>query len=112
MCGYPLYRQLLLSNEVQGLKQVKRMMGQNTFQRSGLTVNHGVYYIDTTVSKQTEVNAGAQSVNVFVAGGKYDLFFLYTKPHTQQIYKLFVGQNIPDLGWQDLRSNEYKIRIR
>jgi len=117
--GIPLYRQLLLPNEVQGLKQVKRMMGQNTFQRSGLTVNHGVYYIDTTVSKQTEVTAGAQSVNVFVAGGKYDLFFLYTKPHTKQVFKLFVGRNIPasdgktfaqtniKFGYVDIATSKY-----
>jgi hypothetical protein len=107
--GIPLYRQLLLPEEARGLEQVKRMMGQNTFQRSGLTVNHGIYYIDTTVSKQTETTAGAQSVNVFVPGGVYDLFFLYTKPSTRQMYKLFVGENIPNSGSSTFAQRNVKF---
>ena len=65
------------------------MMGQNTFQRSGLTVNHGVYYVDTTVSKNTQTNAGAESVNTFVAGGVYDLFF-FTPSRTRSRYLNFM----------------------
>ncbi|MGH7984990.1 MAG: hypothetical protein ACREQX_01700 [Candidatus Binataceae bacterium] len=77
------------------------MMGQNTFQRSGLTVNHGSYYIDTNVSKKTQMDHGAQSFNVFAAGQKYDLFFLYAKPDTQQTYTMFVGKDIPNVGDQN-----------
>ena len=86
--GVPLYRQYLLDNEQAGTAQLKRMMGQNTFQRSGLTVNHGSYYIDTTISKG---NQTAKSPNAFTAGGKYDLFFLYANMNTQQTYTLWVG---------------------
>ncbi len=121
--GVPLYRQLLVSGETGGLDQAKRMMGQNTFQRSGLTVNHGVYYVDTTVSKSTQTKAGAESVNTFVPGGVYDLFFLYSKPDTQQIYKFYVGKNIPDsggktfaqenvkFGYVDISTSKYKFSI-
>jgi hypothetical protein len=117
--GIPLYRQLRLPGEAQGLKQVKRMMGQNTFQRSGLTVNHGVYFIDTTVSKETQTKAGAESVNVFTAGGVYDLFFLYTKPGTKQIYQLFVGEKIPGsfdqtnvkFGYVDISTAKYTFHV-
>ena len=119
--GVPLYRQLLTSKETGGLEQAKRMMGQNTFQRSGLTANHGVYYIDTTVSKDTQTKAGAESANTFVPGGVYDLFFVYSKPDTQQIYKLYVGKNIPvssgktfdqtnvKFGYVDISTAKYKF---
>ena len=93
--GVPLFRQLLTDGESAGLAQQKRMMGQNTFQRSGLTVNHGSYYIDTTVSKQTQQDQRAKSVNTFVGGQKYDLFFLYAKKNTAQTYTMFVGKGKP-----------------
>ncbi|MGH7916898.1 MAG: hypothetical protein ACREQE_05470, partial [Candidatus Binataceae bacterium] len=107
--GVPLYRQLLVKGESEGLNQVKRMMGQNTFQRSGLTVNHGSYYIDTTVSKKTQTDHGAQSVNVFTAGEKYDLFFVYAKPDTQQTYTMFVGKDIPNIGDQTFAQTNVKF---
>jgi hypothetical protein len=107
--GIPLYRQWLTNGENTGLAQQKRMMGQDTFQRSGLTVNHGSYYIDTTVSKTTQ-GKGAKfqppckkdtcfSPNAFTGGEKYDLFFLYAKKTTAQTYTMYVGVNHPaDLG--------------
>jgi cell migration-inducing and hyaluronan-binding protein len=119
--GVPLYRQLLTSTEAAGQEQAKRMMGQNTFQRSGLTVNHGVYYIDTTVSKTKQTNAGAESVNVFTPGGVYDLFFVYSQPDTQQTYEFYVGKKIPPsngktfgqtnvkFGYVDISTAKYKF---
>ncbi|MFN8603017.1 MAG: hypothetical protein U0842_21325 [Candidatus Binatia bacterium] len=90
--GVNMYRQLLLDEDDPfGNRQLKRMMGQNTFQRSGLTANHGVYYIDTTVSAATQEAQGAKSINTFVGGQKYDLFFLYAKKTTQQTYEMYVG---------------------
>ena len=89
--GVPLYRQYLASGEAASLSQQKRMMGQNTFQRSGLTVNHGSYYIDTTVSKGMQQSQGAKSVNVFAHGGKYDLYFVYAKADTAQTYTMYLG---------------------
>ncbi|MGH7779240.1 MAG: G8 domain-containing protein [Candidatus Binataceae bacterium] len=95
--GVPLYRQLLKANESENPNtQLKRMMGQNNFQRSGLTVNHGWYYIDTTVSTKSQTDHNFPSTNTFIGGGLYDLFFLYTKPDTTQTYQVFVGKNLPD----------------
>jgi hypothetical protein len=118
--GIPIYRQLLTTNEKPGLAQVKRMMGQNSFQRSALTANNGVYYIDTSTSKNTQANLHrAASVNVFSAGGKYDLFFLYANKNTSQSYQLFVGKQIPDIekfkkdnikfGYVDITTAKYKF---
>jgi hypothetical protein len=91
--GIPLYRQFITTAEQGGdpLLQSKRMMGQATFQRSGLTVNHGSYYIDTSPSRKTQQAQGAKSVNVFTGGQLYDLFFLYAKPATVQSYTMYVG---------------------
>jgi cell migration-inducing and hyaluronan-binding protein len=108
--GIPMFRQLLLNNgEKQGLDQVKRMMGQNTFQRSALTANNGVYYIDTTVSKKTQDSKNAQSINVFTAGQKYDIFFLYANEKTTQTYQLFVGKQIPPTGGKDFGQTNVKF---
>jgi cell migration-inducing and hyaluronan-binding protein len=94
--GVQLYRQLLTAGEKEdNVMQLKRMMGQNNFQRSALTVNHGEYYINTTVSQASETSGGFQSPNVFLGGNVYDLFFLFSKPDTQQSYKLFVGKDLP-----------------
>src|SRR6266849_5716551 len=115
--GVPLYRQWLTDGEAAGLKQQKRMMGQDTFQRSGLTVNLGSYYIDASVSKDKQ---GAKSPNVFVGGGKYDLFFLYAKKTTAQTYTMFVGLNQPanfgesnvKFGYVDITSAKYKFEAK
>ncbi len=120
--GVPLYRQLLTTNEPRSFNQVKRMMGQNTFQRSALTANNGVYYLDTTTKKATQQEAGASSVNVFTAGQRYDLFFLYANKNTRQTYQLFVGKGIPNsdkqtfgqtnvkFGYVDIDTQEYKFK--
>jgi hypothetical protein len=96
--GVPLYRQFLTKAEagnpnLSPLEQSKRMMGQSDYQRSSLSVNHGSYYIDTTVSKQKQQGAGATAVNVFTKGQTYYLFFLYANADTTQKYTLYVGKN-------------------
>jgi hypothetical protein len=96
--GVQLYRQLLTAGEKENSDiQLKRMMGQNNWQRSALTVNHGEYYLNTTVSMKSQQNANPpfESFNVFAGGSVYDLFFLYTQPDTQQTYQLFVGKGLP-----------------
>ncbi len=87
--GVPLYRQYILSTESAAPKI--RMGGQATAQRSTLTVNHGLYYIDTTVSAADQQRAGASSTNEFQAGQTYYTMLLFTKPTTQQTYQLYVG---------------------
>lgn len=54
--GVPLFRQLLNEGEAKGLPQEIRMAGMDFFQRSNLTVNRGLYYVDTNVGtrKQAE----------------------------------------------------------
>jgi cell migration-inducing and hyaluronan-binding protein len=117
--GVPMFRQLLLPSESEGQEQMKRMMGQGTYQRSGLTVNHGVYYIDTTVSRDMQDKAGAKSFNVFMPGQKYDLYFLYANKNTEQTYQLFVGRDLSEnfghdnvkFGYVDINTNKYKFSM-
>jgi len=97
--GILLYRQFLteeeLANKPPPLEQAKRMMGQNLFQRSGLTVNHGSYYIDTTVSADAAAKADyTKSFNEFVGGQKYEVLFVYAKANTKQKYTLYVGKDL------------------
>jgi hypothetical protein len=114
--GVNIYRQLLLDGEAQSKwQQVKRMMGQNTFQRSALTANNGSYYIDTTVSEAKQVAQGAKSINTFVGGQNYDLFFLYAKETTKQTYEMYVGTGKPQdwakthvkFGYMDIDTAKY-----
>lgn len=92
--GVPLYRQDLNFGET-GMPFI-RMAGQSTAQRSTLTVNHGTYYIDTTVSEKTqrqfvaEQMAGPAYVNVFVGGHTYYTFLLYAKSTAKQTYQMYV----------------------
>ncbi|HSY87426.1 MAG TPA: hypothetical protein VLA85_12725, partial [Verrucomicrobiae bacterium] len=131
--GVPLYRQLLTGtsasrelkdwNATCGTIELRkknqkdcrwpfvRMGGQSTYQRSSLTVNHGTYFIDTSVSNDTQTKKEAftttkpcndpsvpaaadcspRSVNVFLKGQTYDVFFLFAKPATKQTYQIYVG---------------------
>ncbi len=95
--GVPLYRQYVTDAEMQTYTANKtgytsshpsiRMMGQDTGQRSSLTMNHVSYYIDTTIP------AGLQpsNPNVFVAGQIYYFYVLYASPSLHQIYSMYVG---------------------
>ncbi len=81
-----------------------RMMGQDTGQRSSLTMNHVSYYIDTTiplgVQDQTVANDPfltstiASNVNVFAPGQTYYIYFLYATPTLHQTYSLYVGKGL------------------
>ena len=96
--GVPLYRQDLNPDEKQqGAQPYIRMAGQSVSQRSTLTVNHGTYYMDTTVSENAQrqwvanQGAGPADVNVFKAGFTYYTFLLYAKSTTKQTYQMYVG---------------------
>lgn len=93
--GVPIYREFLTNSEYKTWeadptnRPSMRMMGQATGQRSVMTVNHGNYYIDTTVS------AGEQPVpdkNVFLPGQPYYIYLLYATPETKQTYSLYIGK--------------------
>jgi hypothetical protein len=81
-----------------------RMAGEALATRETLTVNHGTYYLDTTVpqSMQKTENFNQQggpttslntSFNAFEPGETYTVFFIYAKPSTQQSYQIYVGKD-------------------
>jgi hypothetical protein len=81
-----------------------RMAGETIATRETLTVNHGTYYLDTTVpqSMQKSENFNQQggpttslnnNFNVFEPGETYTVFFLYLKSSTQQSYQVYVGKD-------------------
>jgi hypothetical protein len=128
----PLYRQLLTGDEITKWKDgncsganrgtencrwpLVRMGGQSTYQRSTLTINHGRYFLDTTVSADRQKGEDKQkgedftsikpcsvvtapdpcaprSVNVFQGGQTYYVFFVFAKNETKQTYDIYVGEN-------------------
>jgi hypothetical protein len=75
-----------------------RMAGAAISQRETLTINNGTYYLDTTVSlntQQTEpytlLAPNARFLNVFTPNETYYVFFLYAKQSTKQTYQIYVG---------------------
>jgi hypothetical protein len=94
--GVPLYRQFLTEAESK-IKPLPdphiRMMGSSLYQRSNLTVNHGKFYIDTTISAEKQ---NKEHINTFTAGETYYLFLLFAKADTDQTYQLYVGKNAGD----------------
>jgi len=93
--GIPIYREFLNPGETQA--PYVRMAGQSSYQRSTMTLNNSTYYIDTTVSKETQNSApftnspAVRSVNVFLKGHHYYLFWVYAKNTTNQTYQIYVG---------------------
>lgn len=100
--GVPLYRQYLTDQEYtqytgnpSGFERPAiRMMGQATGQRSTLSVNHGKYYIDDQVAKQTQEATGASNLSVYLPGQTYYTYFVYGKPSLHQFYQMFVGYGL------------------
>jgi cell migration-inducing and hyaluronan-binding protein len=85
-----------------------RMGGQSTYQRSTLTTNHGTFFLDTTVSLDTQWKnenfttvtpcdvattgpCNPRSVNVFLPDQTYYMFFVFAKQATRQSYEIYVG---------------------
>ncbi|MGB8770821.1 MAG: G8 domain-containing protein [Candidatus Korobacteraceae bacterium] len=100
--GVPLYRQDINPDEQGQTQPFIRMAGQGISQRSTLTVNHGSYYMDTTVSDATQgmwpAIGGPPLKNVFKAKdeslnstGTYYTFLLFATTATHQTYSLYVG---------------------
>lgn len=94
--GVRLYREDLVPSDLQNknLKPFIRMAGQQTCQRSSLTVNNGNYYMDTGASLNTQNSwneFGAPAINVFMKDTTYYTFLLYAKPTTAQTYSMYVG---------------------
>lgn len=88
--GVPMYRQMLVKNDTATSTGPIRLAGQDTYQRSTLTVNNGAYYIDTTVSEANQ-RLKYSMINVFEASKTYYLFSLFAKNTTTQTYQFYVG---------------------
>ncbi|MEO6966246.1 MAG: hypothetical protein ABI076_10185, partial [Acidobacteriaceae bacterium] len=94
--GVPLYRQFLTVPEFNAYtadpkdRPSIRMMGQGNGQRSTMTVNHGNYYIDTTLSRADQSSASAP--NVFLPNRAYEIYFVFATPQTRQTYSLYIGK--------------------
>jgi hypothetical protein len=94
--GIPLYRQFLTDTEFNTFKSNPadrpsiRMMGQGTGQRSTMTINHGSYYVDTTLSRADQ--GSVRSFNVFLPNQKYLMYFLYATAKMHQTYSLYLGK--------------------
>ncbi len=98
--GVPLYRQLLMKDETKGPEQMAHMMGGETYQRSTMVYNNGVYYIDTS----------ADSSNQFMEGQTYDFFLVYAKDTTRITFQIYVGEGFKDTG-DPKNSNLKPIRV-
>ncbi len=101
--GVPLYRQYLTSDEFTAYQNdpttrpVIRLMGQVSVQRSNLTVNHGSYYIDTTVPAANQMVANP---NIFMKDQTYYVFFLFATKDFHQTYSFYVG-NVSQSAGED-----------
>lgn len=116
--GIPLYR-LDLAKSDKGSPKVIRMAGQATGQRSTLTVNHGTYYLDTQVSKATQLTDVVSkaacpvptpgdkpcNINVFRTGQVYYVFLIYAKADTTVTYRFYVGPGATDAPATELDVN-------
>jgi hypothetical protein len=104
--GVPLYRQLVTAAEKAEIDKDKsdlskrpsiQMAAMAIYQRSNLTANNGVYYIDTTPSLEQQkavrpANSPIRNLNVFAKGpNPYYVYQIFAKPHTRITYQLYVG---------------------
>jgi len=84
-----------------------RMGGEDSDQRSTMTVNLGTYFLDTEVTQATQQNENGEAfsfLNVFQGGQTYYVYFLYARPDTQQTFQIYVGPNFQlSTGLQGLR---------
>jgi hypothetical protein len=121
--GVPLFRKYLTEGEFPKARPQIRMMGQDTAQRSTLSLNHGAYYIDTTQDcasqggcpKCTEFAPnGGECIayenryrpSVFLKGHTYYVYFVYATDKTHQTYDIYVGP-----GTNDTELNVKAVKV-
>jgi hypothetical protein len=104
--GVPVYREYLTSQEYTQYQRSPstfknptiRMMGQGNGQRSTLTVNHGLYYIDDQVPLNAQWKPGDgvtnTMFNIFFPNETYYVYFVYAKASLDQNYQMFVGYGL------------------
>ena len=111
--GVPLYRQYLTEQEREKWREFGctdnpqkpecrwpfiRMSGAPPAGRQTMTVDNGKYYIDTTVSEETQRtehyydnDPRERTLNVFKKGQEYRVFFVFPKAEIKQTYQIYVG---------------------
>jgi len=110
--GVPLYREYLTDAEFPATRPQIRMMGQDTAQRSTLSLNHGAYYIDTTQdctaqggcpkctkyapNGECETYENRYRPSIFLSGHTYYVYFVYATATTHQTYDIYVGPGTND----------------
>jgi len=97
--GVPLTRQFRTKTNEPAKERTIPMMGTGFPQRSMMTVNHGTYYINTSVSAKTQREGRdgpvpITNINVFKPGERYYVFFVYAKETTKQEYQIYIGEGI------------------
>lgn len=92
--GVPLYRLDRTGSEAPGTQSSIMMMGAAIAQRDTLTASNGTYYIDTTVSQQSQNSNGYPNSTAFATGQTYWTFLLYAKPTTVQSYQMYIGAGL------------------
>jgi hypothetical protein len=108
--GVPLYRQYLTAAEQTDFannpvdtptgrahRPSIRMMGGGTGARSALVMNHGSYYIDSSVSAKGQLGSSTSdnrvsSLNIFEPSQSYTFFLLFANGRTHQTYSIYVGK--------------------
>jgi hypothetical protein len=113
--GVPLYRRLLTPDDSGNALPFIRMAGQGIAQRSTLTADRGVYYMDTSASITMQSSfasgkPGGPFKTVFEGGHTYYLFNLYAKPTTKQTYQIWV--NDPDGKFDATDANVWMTRVK
>ena len=89
--GVPMYRQLL--NPGEKTAPFIRLAAQATGQRETMNPDNGVYYIDTTVDRTTQLVAG-NKFSIFEKNKTYHVFLLFAKNTTKETYQIFVGKGL------------------
>ena len=106
--GVPLYREYLTNAEWAQTPRPKpfiKMMGQDSGQRSTLTVNHGHFYVDTSNNCTAQggclpSNPGSShGVSVFQGGQTYYVYFIYGRDTTQLTFDIYLGPNDETGKW-------------
>ncbi len=107
--GVPLYREYLTNDELMESPLPKPralMLGQDSGQRSTLTLNHGHYYIDTSNNCDAQGMclpsnpASEHGVSVFQEGQTYYVYFIYGKASTQLTFDIYLGPNDETGKWK------------
>jgi hypothetical protein len=93
--GVPLYRQTVTQDETTAKSKPRiSMMGQASAQRSTLTLNHGIYYVDTSLLASAQKTGRIVYASQFKPNEHYDFFFLFATPTLKQTYQIYIGKKL------------------